>query len=219
MRGCTQLNTFPRHIHGFWYVQALATHETPTIARPASRGGDRDSLGRYTARAMIRYPRLAAAALFALLAVSIVALWVRSYWWMDYRLREVGGPFGLFVHSQQGQLRVFIVRNKPLPVSNRLPVAFDDLFYRETFALPTSPHRIPAQWPARREVLSQFQWTHYPDGIRFVVPHWFPAASSLCIAAIFAFKRTWRYSLRTIIVAMTLTAGLLGLAVYVTRYR
>lgn len=165
---------------------------------------------------MIRYARLAVAALFALLAVAFVALWVRSNWWMDYRIGEVRGPFGLFVHSQQGQLRIFIIEYKPLPVNNNWPVTFDDLF-RETFALPNSPHRIPAQWRARREVLREFQWTHYPAGERFVVPHWFPAASSLGLAALFAFKRTWHYSLRTIIVAMTLTAGLLGLAVYATR--
>jgi hypothetical protein len=165
---------------------------------------------------MVRYGRYAVAALFALLAVALVALWVRSYWWMDYRMREVRGPFGVQVHSQQGQLRFFIIKYKPLPVNINAPEAFDDLFL-ETFALPEGPHRIPAQWPARREVLWEFQWTHYPDGERFVLPHWFPAVSSLGLAAIFAFKRTWRYSLRAIIVATTLTAGLLGLAVYATR--
>jgi hypothetical protein len=130
---------------------------------------------------MIRYARYVVVALFALLAVALAALWVRSYWWMDYRVREVGGPQGLFVHSQQGQLRFFVFKHTPLPVSNRRPGAFDDLF-RETFALPNSPHRIPAQWRARREVLCEFQWTHYPDGARFVVPHWFPAASSFGLA-------------------------------------
>jgi hypothetical protein len=167
---------------------------------------------------MIRYARYAVAALFVLLAVAFAALWVRSYWWMDYRIRVIGGPLGLFVHSQQGQLRFFTFRHTPLPVSNRRPGAFDDLF-RETFALPNSPHRIPAQWRARREVLGEFQWTHYPDGERFVVPHWFPTASSLGFASLFAFKRPWRYRLRTIIVATTLIAGLLGLAVYAARLR
>ena len=46
------------------------------------------------------------------------------------------------------------------------------------------------------------------------VPHWFLAASSLGLAALFAFKRTWRYSLQTILVAMTLLAGVLGFAVW-----
>jgi hypothetical protein len=162
---------------------------------------------------MIRYTRYAVAAIFALWAVAFVALWVRSYWWMDYRIREVGSPFGLFVHSQQGQLRFIVVKYKPPPVSNQWPVAFDELF-RETFALPNSLHRIPDQWRARREVLREFQWTHYPDGERFVVPHWFPAASSLGLAALFASKKPWKFTVRGLLIATTLIAITLGLGGY-----
>jgi hypothetical protein len=100
-----------------------------------------------------------------------------------------------------------------IPRPERHNSSFGELF-RETFALPNSPHRIPAQWPARQEVLREFQWTRFADGLRVVIPHWFPAALSLGFAALCAFKRPWRYSLRTILVATTVLAGLLGLAVY-----
>jgi hypothetical protein len=59
-----------------------------------------------------------------------------------------------------------------------------------------------------------FAWELADWHLAVTLPHYFLAASSLGLAALFAFKRTWRYSLRTVLVATTLLAGLLGLAVY-----
>ena len=129
---------------------------------------------------------------------------------MDWRICDVGGQAGLFVHSQQGQLRFFIVvERSPVQESADWPTAYDELF-RETFALQNSPYPSPAQWPASRDVLRQFMWTRFSDGQRIVVPHWFPAALSVAFAALFAFKRTWRYSVRTMFIATTLGAVILG---------
>ena len=45
------------------------------------------------------------------------------------------------------------------------------------------------------------------------LPHWFLAASSFSLTALFAFQRIRRFSLRTILVATTVVAGVLGMAV------
>jgi hypothetical protein len=47
-----------------------------------------------------------------------------------------------------------------------------------------------------------------------VVPYWFLAACSFALAALFAFKRSWRFSVRSILIATTLLAIALGLGVY-----
>jgi len=38
--------------------------------------------------------------------------------------------------------------------------------------------------------------------------------SSLALAALFAFKRTWRFTIRTLLIATTLVAAVLGIGVY-----
>ncbi len=50
--------------------------------------------------------------------------------------------------------------------------------------------------------------------IYLYLPHWFVAASSFGLAALFAFKRNWRFTIRTLLIATTLIAAALGLGVY-----
>jgi hypothetical protein len=139
---------------------------------------------------MMRYARYAASLVFALLAAGFVALWVRNYRQCDV-LQYVGpGDRGLKVASCLNSV-CFILTNAQGWTGER----------------GMSFHTFPAK-PVGR----------LPGGsiIGLVnLPYWLLAASSLGLAALFAFKRTWRFSLRTILVATTLLAGLLSLAVYV----
>jgi hypothetical protein len=45
----------------------------------------------------MRYARFALAVLFALLTLGFVALWARSYWWLDHRIHDVGATSGVAV--------------------------------------------------------------------------------------------------------------------------
>ena len=139
---------------------------------------------------MLRYARYAAAVVFALLAVGFVALWVRSYSHFD----QAYGPIG--------SLPVCLSSDSGAVMLDSSDEVFDD-WTVITFE--------PIGWP-------------YPNLLGFTVlegyalrvPYWFLSASSLGLAALFAFKRTWRFSLRTILVATTLLAAILGLAVWTT---
>jgi hypothetical protein len=133
--------------------------------------------------------------LFALLAMGFVALWARSYyrWDMvvgdDFRIASLSGVTGLGFYGQDA-------------AGPHAPY---------WIASPAGDDQASGFW---RSPLLRFEYRHYEVETTLYVPHWFLAASSLGLAALFAFKRTWRYSLRTILVATTLLAGLLGLAVY-----
>ena len=143
---------------------------------------------------MMRYARYAAAALFALLAVGFVALWARSYFWWD-----LAGGNGFLLMSYYG---ITAVNFNEQYVGNKLGWG----------AFPADDNEGERFWKIG---LLGIGFRHNALGTLYYLPHWFLAASSLALAALFAFKRTWRYSLRTILVATTLLAGLLGLAVYV----
>jgi hypothetical protein len=157
---------------------------------------------------MMRYARYAAAVLFTSQTVGFVALWVRSYTWgEEVCFRKAAQWPALAVFSGDGRVG--------LTVHSPDAVGISGLHY-------IGPHRRHA---GARSVWSSIDlaipnlmefgagWT---NGSHFLMmlPYWFLAASSLGLAALFAFKPTWHYSLRTILVATTLLAGLLGLAVY-----
>jgi hypothetical protein len=59
-----------------------------------------------------------------------------------------------------------------------------------------------------------FSLTRADNGYGVSFPHWFLAACSLGFAALFAFKKTWRFRLRSILIATTLLVIALGLGVY-----
>jgi hypothetical protein len=145
--------------------------------------------------AMMRYARSALAIVFAMLGVAFVALWVRSYWSHD----EITGPVGdsdLCLSSDRGVLLLGI-----LPYDLRLGW---ELRHYAADGIRNYSCGLGVRF------LRQGGWG--PSGILFA--HWFLALSSLSLAALLAFKRTWRFSLRSVLVATTILAGLLGLAVY-----
>jgi hypothetical protein len=146
---------------------------------------------------MLRYARYAVAVVFALLAVGFVALWVRSYYWPDGYASTLLNSRGLGALSSQGVLFLSLTKG--------------DGEFGTAWAISE------AESESRRSVTG-FRFyrkatSTYHDAVASL-PHWFLVASSLALAALFAIKRTWRFSLRTILVATTLLAAILGLAVW-----
>lgn len=148
---------------------------------------------------MMRYARYAAAVLFALLAAGFVVLWVRSYTYSD----AAEGPIAKWqggYHATRGEI---------ILACGRL-----DAYTRATEWKTYSFHVSRDRRPMKPTFLGFAFERHETLAWKYVyVPHWFLSASSLGLAALFAFNRTWRYSLRTILVATALLAGLLGVAV------
>jgi hypothetical protein len=152
---------------------------------------------------MLRYLRYVAAVGFALLALALIGLWVRSYYSWDIVHGALPGGYSLKCTSNHGMLSIERCEGSATPTGHfGWSLLTTEPMRREP--LPGAPlsHRLG------------FSYFSFEDGWSVAVPHWFLAASSLGLAALFAFKRTWRYSLRTILVATTLLGGLLGLAVY-----
>jgi hypothetical protein len=154
---------------------------------------------------VLRYVSIAMTTTCLVLSTLAIASWIRSYTWLDYRTWESGASY-VVVHSQQGQIRCFVARSR---AGAALSEPLVEAIFRETFALPNSPHLIPAQWPAQHTVLRQFQWTSFADGVRVVAPHWVLAFVFGTAAAI-----PWvrRFRLRTLLLATAIVAVILGVA-------
>jgi hypothetical protein len=61
---------------------------------------------------------------------------------------------------------------------------------------------------------------YYDDGLvrALIAPHWLPALLSATLAVIPWISRSWRFSLRTLLIATTLVAVVLGLVVWLKHH-
>jgi hypothetical protein len=125
--------------------------------------------------------------------VLLVALWVRSYWRADDLARFQGGNMYL-VESAHGSLGLLCSRSLGAPNMG---------------AFVTAP--LDATWYRH----SVFGWDETYDPNMAYVPHWLLALLLLAPAGV-----PWmrgipsRFSLRTLLIATTLVAVLLGLVVW-----
>jgi hypothetical protein len=151
---------------------------------------------------MARYLRYVAAVVFALLALAFVALWVRSYYYLDRLHVPLGGPSVLGCGSYDGIIAC--------------GWGTKSIYAAKRWHLGSQPHSEVAGFDFRGQ--SAFLGFNLDgDGfshIRVTSPHWFLAALSLALAARFAFKRTWRFTTRGLPIATMLVAVILGLAAY-----
>jgi hypothetical protein len=150
---------------------------------------------------MLRYARYAAVVVFALLAMGFVALWMRSYLWQDSMAGPVGGGKELLCSSSRGVVNVHLFHSGSMP----------DIQYWSAESVKVAPRISGSR--LRNGFLGLGIRTSQGNS-NVTLPYWFLAASSLGLAALFAFKRSLRYSLRTILIATTLLAAILGLAIY-----
>jgi hypothetical protein len=156
---------------------------------------------------MTRYLRIAGAVMFALLAWAMIVPWVRSYSRCD------------LVHSPSVGLHSFSAASN-----------------FGIFSCAAYPHNSPSastQWHFESEQLKPPLRLVYSDGssenpftrLGFVfihnsaltavsVPHWFLIVSSFALAAVFAFKKSWRFNTRGLLIATTALAVVLGLGIY-----
>jgi hypothetical protein len=146
---------------------------------------------------MARYLRFAAAGFFALLTLAVIGLWVRSY----YRGDSVAGPFRdthmIGIGSHYGTTAWMSRSQKRLP---------DKWMVRHFAARPEeAAKRTQEGFLARLG----FGVKHY-----LMLPHWFLAALSFGLAALAWPRQFWRFTIRTLLLATTLLAGVLGLVVY-----
>ena len=142
--------------------------------------------------------------------VLLVVLWVRSYSHSDL-LRKASSSGGMLLNSWKGRLTFWSWRNdrsswlnpqaRPEPVAENL----DDLI------------RSGASTTGFRHLLG-FGRVH-PSGSTIVfAPYWFPAIFAVVLASIPWLPWSRRFSLRTLLIATTMVAVVLGLIVAMLRW-
>lgn len=144
---------------------------------------------------MLRYLRIAVTTLSLTACVLLIALWVRSYWRLDI-LEKRTGVQALQISSVNGRIATAHLDRTQIGKSYLAVVAGDAADWRKGGVLG---------------------FAYYEDGfvMAFIAPHWLPALLSAALAVIPWISRSWRFSLRTLLIATTLVAVALGLIVAV----
>jgi hypothetical protein len=156
-------------------------------------------------QAVIRRARIAVSVFFGVVAVALVALWVRSYWRHDVLGVFTGGKAAALYGSSNGVLC--------LELRDEFGWQDDDptCFARSMSARRAWPYHgsTPVGAPAGFSIRS------YSDSTYVVAPHWFAMVVAAALAGL-----PWMsflFSLLTLIFATTLVAVALGLGVWHVR--
>jgi hypothetical protein len=173
--------------------------------------------------------RIAWSVAWGIAAVLLIALWVRSYWWVDgvtYRPQS-NARYYLVSGSQALRLEIIPDRN-PQPLARERANRASEL--RDPIVVPDMPTaerrsdwqtiKVRAIRDPERQATSflGFRLTCPPTIPLPVCPHWF-AVTLLGLLATAPWVRNfnYRFSLRTLLIATTLVAAGLGLIVYALR--
>ena len=159
----------------------------------------------------LRMVRISWSVAWGVVAVVLCVFWVRSYWWRDMAFARNPDVGSTYAASLQGKLRIGFYRehrNSPADFSrwgvNVAPAA------EMALSLERSP------MPKRRRALG-FELVNYWNPFAFAIPFWFLVLFLGATAAAPWIRWSNRFSLRTLLIAITLVAVLLGLAVWAIR--
>jgi hypothetical protein len=168
--------------------------------------------------------RIAWSIAWGVACVLLILLWVRSYWWNGSAEIRVSSTRELMVMSVQGytywgtlpdQDWNWNVSIEPLDEGNQTFIL--------TSGIRTDTHGIIRTGNLASNANAGLNWrgrfgfglSHSPD-VQFVsFPHWFLALLSAAFAT--APWLRWRFSIRTLLIAMTLVAVALGLIAWLSR--
>jgi hypothetical protein len=163
-------------------------------------------------RKALRYLRIAWSVGCGILCLLLIALWVRSYWWTDNIYYRPGHLDSFRLKSQFGVVQYTPGIEVPWRGGPHLHmewVRHSYRYYSEKSDLQTIS---PIERPLRGVNRSTRSASQIPHG---QVRYWHFVILSATIAAAPWFR--WRFSLRTLLIAMTLVAVLLGVIVYSMR--
>jgi hypothetical protein len=132
---------------------------------------------------------------WGIVAVALILLWVRSFWHID--IIEIRKPFPALALGSG--LETTLVR-----------------IYREPMRSGWSFHTYSTHNQRKNEnAILGFSYDLSDYDLSVTIPHWF-VASFIGIVAVLGWF-SWRFSLRALLLATTLLAVVLGLAVWVAR--
>ena len=135
-------------------------------------------------------------------AVLLVALWVRSYWWVEAFAVPVTSKHYVGAASQPGCIGFAI---HPMGNLSSTQIKRFQRFPTERWLEDVRQERLPDI----SRVWGTFDFRQYS----FIAPDWFFLVVLTALAALPWVR--WRFSLRTLLIATTLVAVVLGLVVWV----
>jgi hypothetical protein len=155
-------------------------------------------------RKSLRYLRIAFSATCLIACVLLIALWVRSYWRYDQVSGPLTNPSLLVLRSSAGDLTIR---------------AAGDPYTRQSLGsdwlIKSGSQGINSQfWTDFARTLVYF---HRISNNGIVLPHWFPIVGFTVLAVAPWIKCSRRFSLRTLLIATTLVAAMLGLIAWAAR--
>ncbi len=156
-------------------------------------------------RRFLRYLRIAFSATCVIACVLLIAYWVRSYYVADSVFMRVSTWSGYFFISTKGQLAL---RHETIDAPG---IGFYGNMGIPDWVWSTYPGAVP-----KFTTRLGFDFRQLPYFI--VVPYWAPLFICLVLAAMPVLIRR-RFSLRTLLLATTLVAVVLGLIVWLRRFK
>jgi hypothetical protein len=155
--------------------------------------------------------RIAFSATCLVACVLLIVLWIRSYWRWESVVWGVTQTQGFSVCSQQGENTIQYLDYRELPPGMTVSIfkwKFESLSPHDRSLLPTIA-----------EGFAGFFVEDTGNGFLVGIPYWFPVLLSAALAAA-PWLPWWskRFSLRTLLIATTLIAVVLGLIVWASRH-
>jgi hypothetical protein len=156
--------------------------------------------------------RIAWSVFWGLACVMFIAVLARSYWKLD----GISGNRGSeYVYFDILMGRVHYSRSTPATTIPPMSIPWR-AFHGPIFDTDLHPRMSDSQ--VRGKHILGFGWQVWGNGWEVSVPLWsLVLISGVLATAPWTHQLRWRYTLRTLLIAMTLIAVVLGLAVYVAR--
>ena len=142
--------------------------------------------------------RIAWSVFWGVAAVLIIVLWVRSYWCWD-AVTYFNGSSTFGFESQWGRMLPY---SQSFPSQNTQWMLLSDGIAK---APPQGTH-------------PPFRLVMYPGYFSLCLPYWVLTTGATLLAGLpWAHRLRWRFSLRSLLIATTLVAAVLGLIIWASR--
>ena len=141
--------------------------------------------------------RIAWSVAWGVVSVTLCVLWVRSYWRLQILELRTGSQ-AVQISSVNGHLAIAHLRHATIGSFYLSVPAGDSADFRKKGALG---------------------FAYQNDGFvtALIAPHWLPALLAAAFAVVAWCSRSWRFSIRTLFIATTLVAAVLGIVVWMSR--
>jgi hypothetical protein len=153
--------------------------------------------------------RIAWSVAWGVACVLLIALWVRSYWWIDSAQISITKSQLLIVNFMHGGIGIGDQYNRADPEVS----GWTSFEIERMKAMAFMPREV---WDGRR-----INWGHAPRmgfaEIYITIPYWLLIPFAIALATTWIRQLRWRFSLRTLLIATTLVAAVLGVAAYFSK--